>query len=164
MRAFKLDNLWVSIKSSVHIYIWASLVAQLVKNLPAMWETWVRSLGWKITWRRERLPSPLFWPGELHELYSPWGRKKSDTTEQLSLSYIYIYIHTHTYICIGRSILIDLYRYLDIHRYINIYIHCILETQSSCKIICMWKERKNRDSDWKIEHWSKIKILKIESL
>ena len=25
----------------------ASLVAQLVKNLPAMWETWVRSLGWE---------------------------------------------------------------------------------------------------------------------
>ena len=29
----------------VHIYIWASLVAQMVMNLPAMWETWVRSLG-----------------------------------------------------------------------------------------------------------------------
>ena len=28
-------------------YSWASLVAQLVKNLPAMQETWVRSLGWK---------------------------------------------------------------------------------------------------------------------
>ena len=28
-------------------YSWVSLVAQLVKNLPAMWETWVRSLGWK---------------------------------------------------------------------------------------------------------------------
>ena len=27
-------------------YSWASLVAQLVKNLPAMWETWVRPLGW----------------------------------------------------------------------------------------------------------------------
>ena len=26
---------------------WASLVAQLVKNLPAVWETWVRSLGWE---------------------------------------------------------------------------------------------------------------------
>ena len=25
----------------------ASLVAQMVKNLPAMWETWVRSLGWE---------------------------------------------------------------------------------------------------------------------
>ena len=28
-------------------YSWASLVAQLVKNLPAIWETWVRSLGWE---------------------------------------------------------------------------------------------------------------------
>ena len=28
-------------------YSWASLVAQMVKNLPAMQETWVRSLGWK---------------------------------------------------------------------------------------------------------------------
>ena len=28
-------------------YSWASLVAQLVKNLPAMRETWVRSLGWE---------------------------------------------------------------------------------------------------------------------
>ena len=28
-------------------YAWASLVAQLVKNPPATWETWVRSLGWE---------------------------------------------------------------------------------------------------------------------
>ena len=28
-------------------YSWASLVAQLVKNPPAIWETWVRSLGWE---------------------------------------------------------------------------------------------------------------------
>ena len=28
-------------------YSWASLVAQLVKNLSAMWETWIRSLGWE---------------------------------------------------------------------------------------------------------------------
>ena len=28
-------------------YSWASLVAQTVKNLPAMWETWIRSLGWE---------------------------------------------------------------------------------------------------------------------
>ena len=43
----------------------ASLIAQLVKNLPAVWETWVQSLVWEY-WRRERLPSPVFWPGELH--------------------------------------------------------------------------------------------------
>ena len=35
-------------------------MAQLVKNLPAMWETWVRSLGGKIPWRRKRLPTPVF--------------------------------------------------------------------------------------------------------
>ena len=29
----------------------------------------------KIRWRRERLPTPVFWPGEFHGLYSPWGRK-----------------------------------------------------------------------------------------
>ena len=28
-------------------YLWASLVAQMKKNLSAMWETWVRSLGWE---------------------------------------------------------------------------------------------------------------------
>ena len=30
-----------------HQYSWASLMAQMVKNLPAMWETWVLSLGWE---------------------------------------------------------------------------------------------------------------------
>ena len=29
----------------------------------------------------------VFWPGEFHGLYSPWGHKESDTTERLSLSY-----------------------------------------------------------------------------
>ena len=53
-------------------YSWASLVALLVMNLPAMWESWVQSLGWEdpleIPWRRERLPTPVFWPGEFHGL------------------------------------------------------------------------------------------------
>ena len=33
---------------------------------------------------RERLPTPVFWPGEFHGLYSPRGCKESDTTERLS--------------------------------------------------------------------------------
>ena len=40
----------------------------------------------KIPWRRERLPTPVFWPGEFHGLYSPWGHKESDTTEWISPS------------------------------------------------------------------------------
>ena len=37
-------------------YSWASLVAQMVKNPPATWETWVR----KFPWGRDRLPTPVF--------------------------------------------------------------------------------------------------------
>ena len=60
-------------------YSWTSLVSQLVKNQPTMQETWVG----KIPQRRERLPTPVFWPTEFQ--YSPWGGKESDMTEQLSL-------------------------------------------------------------------------------
>ena len=52
-----------------------------------MWETWVQPLGWEDPRRRERLPTPVFWPREFHGLYSPWGRKESDMTEQLSLTH-----------------------------------------------------------------------------
>ena len=59
-------------------YSWAYLVTQLVKNPPELWETWVG----KIPWRRERLSTPVFWPGEF---YTVQGVTKSDTTERLSL-------------------------------------------------------------------------------
>ena len=61
----------------------ASLMAQMVKHLPAMQETWVESLGWKIPWVREWLPTPVFLPGKFHGQrnlvgYSPWGHKELD--------------------------------------------------------------------------------------
>ena len=49
-------------------------------------ETWVQSLGEKMPWRREWLPTLAFLPGEFHVLYSPWGLKELDTTKRLSLS------------------------------------------------------------------------------
>ena len=67
-------------------YSWASLVAQLVNNPPAVWETWVQSLGWEDLWKREWLPTPIFWPGEFHGLYSQEDHKELDTTDQLSFS------------------------------------------------------------------------------
>ena len=44
-------------------YSWASLVAQLVKNLPLMWETWVGSLGWEDPLEKGKAPhsSILAW-------------------------------------------------------------------------------------------------------
>ena len=51
-----------------------------VKNLQAMWETWVQSLVGKIPWRRAWQPTPVCLPGEPHGQrslvgYSPWGHR-----------------------------------------------------------------------------------------
>ena len=75
------------------LYSWASLVTQRVKNLPAMWETWVRSLGWEgsleegmathasiLAWRIPR-DRGACWGS------SPWGSKELDMTEWLSTAY-----------------------------------------------------------------------------
>ena len=64
---------------------WASLLAQLVKIPPTMWETWVQPCVVKISWRKERLHTPVFWPGEFHGFYSSWGHKESDKIELHSL-------------------------------------------------------------------------------
>ena len=48
-------------------------------------KTWVQSLGWENI-LEEELPTPAFWLGEFHGLYSPWGHKELDITESLSLT------------------------------------------------------------------------------
>ena len=65
----------------------ASLVAQLVKNPPTMWETWVWSLGWEDPLEKGKAThsSILAWRIPW-TVYSPWGRKELDMTERLSLS------------------------------------------------------------------------------
>ena len=70
-------------------YSQASLMAQLVKNLPGWSRRGFHPWIGKIPWRRERLATPIFWSGEFHGLYSPWGCKESDMTECLSLTYMY---------------------------------------------------------------------------
>ena len=42
----------------------------------------------KISWRRERLSTPVFWSWEFQGLYNLWGHKESDMIEQLSLHFI----------------------------------------------------------------------------
>ena len=69
----------------------ASLVAQLVKNLPAIQETSVQSLGQRDLLEKENLPA--FLPGKSHGQrslagYIPWGHKESDTTEHTTHSTI----------------------------------------------------------------------------
>ena len=62
----------------------------MVKNLSAMRETWVQSLGWEDPRRRTWQPTPVFLPGEFpwwRSLagLSPWGCKELEMTEQLSI-------------------------------------------------------------------------------
>ena len=59
-------------------------MAQTVKCLPTMWETRVRSLGGEDSLEKEMPthPSTLAWKIPREEP-GPWGRKESDTTEQL---------------------------------------------------------------------------------
>ena len=66
----------------------------------------------KIPWRRERLPTPVFWPA-FHGLYSSWGHKELDTTEWLSLSQFHIYNKLNLLICLTSIYLLDQLKNLD---------------------------------------------------
>ena len=73
-----------------NVYAGASLVAQMVKNLPAVQETWVLSPG-----EGNGNSTPVFLPGEFHGQrslagYSSWDRKDMDTTERLTLTAQYV--------------------------------------------------------------------------
>ena len=73
--------------------IGTSLVAQSVKNLPAVQETGFDTWVGKIPWRRKWQPTPVSLPGKSHGQRSlvgcsPCGRKESGTTERLTLTYL----------------------------------------------------------------------------
>ena len=54
-------------------FVWASLVAQLVKNPLALQETWVQSLCWEDPLEEAWQPTPVFLPGE-----SPWTEEPGE--------------------------------------------------------------------------------------
>ena len=68
-------------------YFWTSLVAQLVKNLPAMWETWVQSLGWEDPLEKGKATHSSILAWRIPWTVKSWGHKELDMTEQLSLHF-----------------------------------------------------------------------------
>ena len=87
------DHGHISIYSDIFKIQRASLVAQLVKNLPAMQETWIQSLGQEDPLEKEMAThsSTLAWKMSWMEEpdgRSPWGRKELDTTEQLHFKFV----------------------------------------------------------------------------
>ena len=62
-------------------YSWASLVAQLVKNPPAMQETWVQSLGWEDPLEKGKATHSSILDWRVPRTIQSMGRKESDMTE-----------------------------------------------------------------------------------
>ena len=77
--------------------LWASLVAQMVKSLPAVHETQVRSLDQEDPLKKEMATHSVFLPGKSHGWrslagYSPGGRKELDTAERLHFTFMLLFM------------------------------------------------------------------------
>ena len=121
----------------------ASWVAQMVKNLPVMRETWVQ----EDPWRRKWLHTPVFLPREIHVQrslvgYSPRGRKESDTTEWLTDTKIYAdwvlsfkkkYFLTYLLGCVVRS---ELWHAGSSLQYVGYFV---VVSRLSCPVACRTK-------------------------
>ena len=68
---------------------WASLVSQLVKNPPAMQETWVRSLIGKIPLEKGKATHSSILAWRIPWSVQSMGHKELDMTERLSLTTVY---------------------------------------------------------------------------
>ena len=91
---------------------WASQVAQTVKNAPATWETWVRSLGWEVPWRREWLPFLVFllensmdrgaWQATVHGVIKSWTQQQSTHTDYTVTHQEEVQMHSVTHNNVGQ--------------------------------------------------------------
>ena len=93
-------------------------------DLDSIGKDWVG----KIPWQRERLPTPVFRPGEFHGLYRPWDHKELDTTERLSLAntcYFCLFDNDHTNQCeVIRHCSFDLhfFKINDVKHFFNVFV------------------------------------------
>ena len=83
-------------------YSWTSLVAQLVKNPPAMWETWVQSLGWEDPLEKGAATHCSILAGEFQQVLEnsmnyiyPRGHKELDTTFTLVPTELIMYCNAN---------------------------------------------------------------------
>ena len=105
-------------------------MAQTVQGLPTVWETQVQSLGWEDLLEKKWQPTPVFLPGKSHgrrnlEGYNLWGRKQSDTPEQLH----FLLFEFSQYDCLKRlSNCVSKALLLGIRSTRNKYCYCLLHT------------------------------------
>ena len=107
-------------------------VAQLVKNLPTMWETWVRSLCWEDSLEEGKAThsSILAWriPWTVHP---QWGRKELNTAEQLSIHFTSLLLHINRLNGTGNSTQCSVITYMgkESKQWMYVYVYV---TDSLC--------------------------------
>ena len=116
----------------IYIYISCihrtSLVAQTVKNPPAIQETWVRSLGWEDCLGKEMTTHStlLAWriPWTEDPGNSAWGCKESDTTETKHAP-LYTYDICVSYIVVNSTVnqVLQQIKYLNTHTHTHTHTH-----------------------------------------
>ena len=88
-------------------------MAQTVKHLPAMRETWVRSLGQEVPLRRKWQPTPELLHRKPHGQrslvgYSPWSCKESDTTEWLHFLSLWAWVEVYQFFYLTEKVFVSL--------------------------------------------------------
>ena len=120
--------------------IGCSLLAQMVKNLPATQETWVWSLGCEDPLEKEMETHSSILPGESHGQrslvgYKPWAPEESDTTEGLS-RHTYIW-QINIYTCPAVST-----PYYTQHMYRFTYTHAQVVLSNHAYFTILWRLNK----------------------
>ena len=149
------SNFFSTISKKISVFIfdtWSSLLAQMVKNLPAMKETLkfdprVRT----IPWRREWQPMPVFLPGEFHGQsslvsYSSWSCKKLTRANNT-----HTHTHTHTsYFKVAISWVSLWYKKHAISPFQKYFCLMLFSFYLCCLIRMIW----NLDSNKGIQGWT----------
>ena len=78
---FNFFNKCQTVLYNIYTISWICLVAQLVKDPPAVWETWVQSLGWEDPLEKGTATHSSILAWRITWTVYPWGHKKSDMTE-----------------------------------------------------------------------------------
>ena len=121
---------------------------------------WFDSWVEKIPWRKDRLPTPVFLPGEFHEQrslagYSPWGRKDLDLTEWLSTAQHSIQVQS-------KNVSVSFSMWISIHS----SAVCWINLSFSVELLCTFGEVKRpheRINFW-ISFWSIDWFVSVSSL
>ena len=93
------DELWTEVHDivlsrEICIYTWASLVAQLVKNPPVIWETWVLSLGWE-----DPLDKGKATQSSIQAWRIPWTVESMGLQSWTRLSNFHSFTHSYIHTC-----------------------------------------------------------------